>query len=422
MTSPVISEAQQTGNWFELIVEMALDAILVADRDRRITLVNRNAETLFGYSRAELLGQPLEILVPERFRDRHPDLIASFFAAPKARSMGGGRELFGLRKDGTEVPIEIGLNPIETTSGLLTLASIIDITERKRAETDLRRRNAEFTAAQKLESVGRLAGGVAHEINTPVQFVSDNVQFMRTSMTEIITVIHAYRSLQHAVQSSGDVAAAAHAAAAAETTADLDFIVENASLAIDSAIDGLGRIATIVRSMKEFAHPDQAEKTAADLNRAIQSTLVVAHNEYKYVAEINTEFGELPPVECYLGEINQVVLNLVINAAHAIADVVKDTANLGKLTVRTRLDGEEVEIAIGDTGTGIPEAARDKIFDPFFTTKEVGKGTGQGLAIAYSVIVKKHGGTLRFETECGKGTTFFIRLPIGAPAKDLGVD
>jgi signal transduction histidine kinase len=241
-------------------------------------------------------------------------------------------------------------------------------------------------------------------------------------MTEIITVIHAYRSLQHAVQSSGDVAAAAHAAAAAETTADLDFIVENASLAIDSAIDGLGRIATIVRSMKEFAHPDQAGKTAADLNRAIQSTLVVAHNEYKYVAEINTEFGELPPVECYLGEINQVVLNLVINAAHAIADVVKDTANLGKLTVRTRLDGEEVEIAIGDTGTGIPEAARDKIFDPFFTTKEVGKGTGQGLAIAYSVIVKKHGGTLRFETECGKGTTFFIRLPIGAPAKDLGVD
>jgi signal transduction histidine kinase len=171
--------------------------------------------------------------------------------------------------------------------------------------------------------------------------------------------------------------------------------------------------------MKEFAHPDQAQKTTADLNQAIQSTLVIARNEYKYVAEIDTDFGELPPVQCYLGEINQVVLNLLVNASQAIADVVKDTANLGKLTVRTRLDGDEVEISIGDTGAGIPEAVRDKVFDPFFTTKAIGKGTGQGLAIAHSVIVNKHGGTLRFETECGRGTTFFIRLPVVAPARDL---
>ena len=141
--------------------------------------------------------------------------------------------------------------------------------------------------------------------------------------------------------------------------------------------------------MKEFAHPDQAQKTFADLNQAI-----------------------------HLGEINQVVLNLLVNASHAISDVVKDTGSLGKLTVRTRLDGDGVEISIRDTGTGIPVAARNHIFDPFFTTKEVGKGTGQGLAIAHSVIVNKHGGTLRFETECGKGTTFFIRLPIGAHIDD----
>jgi two-component system NtrC family sensor kinase len=148
------------------------------------------------------------------------------------------------------------------------------------------------------------------------------------------------------------------------------------------------------------------------LNQAIRSTLVIAHNEYKFVAEIDAQFGELPLVECYLGEINQVVLNLLLNASHAISDVVRDTGVLGKITVRTRLDGGEVEISIADTGTGVPERVRDKIFDPFFTTKEVGVGTGQGLAIAFSVIVKKHGGTLRFDTECGKGTTFFIRLPI----------
>jgi len=279
--------------------------------------------------------------------------------------------------------------------------------------TEVRRRGLEHAASQKLESVGRLAAGVSHEINTPVQFVTDNVHFMRTSMIDIAAVALAYRALQQEVQSNGDVLAAAQRAAEAEKAADLDYILENAPPAIDSALEGLGRIATIVRSMKEFAYPDQAEKQSADLNQAICSTLVVARNEYKYVAEIDTQLTDLPLVQCYLGEFNQVILNLLVNASHAIADVVKDSGNLGKLTVRSRLDGDEVEISISDTGMGIPEAVRAKIFDPFFTTKEVGKGTGQGLAIARSVIVNKHGGTLRFETECGKGTTFFIRLPVG---------
>src|SRR6202020_886631 len=177
-----------------------------------------------------------------------------------------------------------------------------------------------------------------------------------------------YRALQQAVQSQGDVIGAAQRAVEAEISADLDYILENAPLAIESSIEGLGRIATIVRSMKEFAHPDQAQKTLADLNQAIRSTLVIAHNGYKYVAELDAQFADLPPVECYLGEINQVVLNLLVNASHAIADVVRGTDALGKLTVRTRADGDAVEISITDTGTGIPQEARDKVFDPFFTT------------------------------------------------------
>ena len=288
----------------------------------------------------------------------------------------------------------------------------VDVTQQKNLEIDR-------VQAQKLESVGRLAAGVAHEINTPVQFVSDNVDFLRSSMTEVAAVIHAYRDLKLAVQSAGDIAAAAQIAEAAEKAADLDYVLDNVPSALASSLEGLRRIATIVRSMKEFAHPDQAQQSLADLNQAIRSTLVIANNEYKYVAELDAQFADLPPVPCYLGEINQVVLNLLVNASHAISDVVKDTGRRGKITVRTRLDGNEVEISIGDTGTGIPEAARDKIFDPFFTTKVVGKGTGQGLAIAHSVIVNKHGGTLRFETECGKGTTFFIRLPIVVRAAGL---
>jgi signal transduction histidine kinase len=286
--------------------------------------------------------------------------------------------------------------------------------------TELRRLGRELAASQKLESVGRLAAGVAHEINTPVQFVSDNMQFVRTSMSDVAAVIRAYRALQQAVQSSGDVAAAVRFAGEAERAADLDYIIENAPVALDSSIEGLGRIATIVRSMKEFAQSDQSQRSMADLNQAIRSTLVIAHNEYKCVAKLDTHYGELPLVPCYLGEINQVILNLLLNASHAISEAVKGTTNLGQLTVRTRLDGDEVELSIADTGAGIPEAVRDKIFDPFFTTKQVGEGSGQGLAIAHSVVVQKHGGTLRFETECGVGTTFVIRLPIDARGNAAG--
>jgi signal transduction histidine kinase len=278
--------------------------------------------------------------------------------------------------------------------------------ERERIEAELR-------LAQKLESVGRLAAGIAHEINTPVQFVSDSITFMRDALPSLIDTIAKYRELAAEVDAGGDVAAAAAAARTVEEEADVDYALSNAPGALEAALVGLGRVTTIVRSMKDFAHRDRGEKTLVDLNRAVESTLMIAANECKYLADVHTELAELPPVRCNGGEINQAVLNLVINAAHAIRDVVGDTGARGKITVATRQDGSEVEIAISDTGTGIPPAVRDKIYDPFFTTKEVGRGTGQGLAIVRSVVVDKHGGSLRFDTETGVGTTFFIRLPIG---------
>jgi signal transduction histidine kinase len=290
---------------------------------------------------------------------------------------------------------------------------MLDVTDQRRLENDL-------AQAQKLESVGRLAAGVAHEINTPVQFVSDSVSFVREAMDDLSEIVDKYRELRSATQKSeqagADIAAAAKAAEEAEDDVDLDYILENAPVALDRARDGLGRVAAIVRSMKEFAHPDRKEMAQSDLNQAIQSTLVIASNEYKYVAEVETQLGEVPLVNCYAGEINQVVLNLIVNAAHTIGDVVKGTDKKGKIRVATRVLDDQVEISIGDTGKGIPVEARARIFDPFFTTKEVGKGTGQGLAIARNVVVDKHGGTLHFETEIGVGTTFFIRLPINGPA------
>jgi len=278
--------------------------------------------------------------------------------------------------------------------------------DRERIETELR-------LAQKLESVGRLAAGIAHEINTPVQYVSDSVTFMRDALPSLIDTIAKYRELATTVDEHGDVEAAVFAARTTEAESDVDYTLANAPSALEAALHGLGRVAAIVRSMKDFAHPDRDEKTLVDLNRAIESTLMIAANECKYIADVETDLANLPLVRCNGGEINQAVLNLVINAAHAIQDIVGTTGGKGKIAVRTRRDGNEVEISIADTGGGIPQTIRDKIYDPFFTTKEVGRGTGQGLAIARAVVVDKHNGSLRFESEPGRGTTFFLRLPIG---------
>jgi len=194
----------------------------------------------------------------------------------------------------------------------------------------------------------------------------------------------------------------------------LAYLTDEVPKDIQQTLEGVERDRNIVQAMKEFSHPVGKEETFINLNKAIQNTITVARNEWKYVAEMVTDFDpSLPLVSCLPGELNQVFLNMIINAAHAIADVVGDgSKGKGTITVSTRHDGNWAEVRISDTGMGIPENIRSRIFDPFFTTKKVGKGTGQGLTISHSVIVDKHGGTIHFETEVGKGTTFIIRLPI----------
>jgi signal transduction histidine kinase len=195
--------------------------------------------------------------------------------------------------------------------------------------------------------------------------------------------------------------------------ADIDYLRDEVPKAIHQLAEGVEHVARIVRAMKEFSHPGPIEKTPLDLRRAIESTVLVSKNEWKYVADVTTDFDpELPPVPCVAGEFNQVMLNLIVNAAHAIGDVVNGSGGKGTIQVSTRRQGAWAEIRVRDTGIGIPEAIQPKVFDPFFTTKQVGKGTGQGLSIAHGVIVKKHGGRLSFDTQCGAGTTFLIELPL----------
>lgn len=262
-----------------------------------------------------------------------------------------------------------------------------EMNQRKELETQL-------VHAQKLEAVGQLAAGIAHEINSPSQFVNDNVLFLRGAVKDLLAV----------VTGEGEPPDAK----------ELEFLKDHAPESVEQALQGMDRITTIVKSMKNFAHRDaSSEKKPNNLNQAIQATTVVASNEWKYYAELELDLDlYLPLVPCNVGEINQVVLNLIVNAAHAIRDA-KSEGEKGLITVSTKQYGEEVVITIRDDGGGIPEEVQAKVFEPFFTTKEVGVGTGQGLAIAHNVVTKSHGGLIWFEVDSGVGTTFFIRLPLG---------
>ncbi|MEE9168289.1 MAG: PAS domain S-box protein [bacterium] len=283
----------------------------------------------------------------------------------------------------------------------------INISERKTLEGQL-------VQAQKLESIGQLAAGIAHEINTPTQFIGDNIQFLWDAFRDLQNVLNGYDELL-AVAKDGNVTSdlITKVQATAEE-AELDYLSEEIPKAIEQSLEGVQRVSTIVRAMKDFSHPGGEEKMLIDLNKTIETTITVARNEWKYVADMVTDFdSNLPLIPCLVGDLNQVILNIIINAAHAISDVVGDgSQGKGTITISTQQVDGWAEIRISDTGTGIPESARDKIFDPFFTTKCVGKGTGQGLSIAHSVVAKKHNGSLSFETELGRGTTFVVRLPV----------
>ena len=323
------------------------------------------------------------------------------------RERGSG-QLRWKRKDGQMITVRLSRRPVRNDADEIKYFEMLveDVTERVELE-------AQLALGKKLEAVGQLAAGIAHEINTPLQYVGDNVHFLQSATEEYRALLEKYGTLREIVTGIPGNEDRLAEIRQAEKDADLPYLEENVPVSFAHAFDGIDRVSEIVRAMKDFSHPDQREKRPVDLNHALQNTLTVARNEYKYVADIETDLGELPPVICHAGEINQVFLNLIINAAHAIGEVNSGAEGRGTIRVRTvREDDDTALITIQDTGCGIPEAIGRRVFDPFFTTKKVGHGTGQGLATARSVVVDRHGGSLCFESEPGQGTTFIIRLPI----------
>lgn len=297
--------------------------------------------------------------------------------------------------------------PLMGSAGVEYILGIAtDMTERKKLEHQLRQ-------AQKLESIGQLASGIAHEINTPTQYVGDNVRFLRDSFFDYSSVLANARQLAKFCWDHGVLDEKLTMFNHSILDADLEFLDSEVPKALDQALDGVERISKIVRSMKDFAHPGSNDYNEINLNKSIESAITVASNEWKYVANVVRDYDEkLPLVSCLGSEVNQVILNILVNAAHAIADKNVESGEKGTITLKTQMAEGNAVISITDTGTGMTDEVAKRAFDPFFTTKDVGRGTGQGLAISHRVIVEKHGGTISVASSPGKGATFTITLPI----------
>jgi PAS domain S-box-containing protein len=382
-------------------LENASDAVFWVNSQARVMYANEAACQSLGRSREDLLSlsvSDIDALLPK-------EAWTEFWERIKIQ----GSSVFETQsktKEGRIFPVEVTANYMEFDGQEFIFAFARDLTKRRAMESQLRQ-------SQKLEGIGQLAAGIAHEINTPTQYIGDNVRFLQDAFQDLKSLVGSCEQILAAAKANGLSPEKVEEFAAAVEGADAEYLLEEIPKAIEQTLEGVSRVAGLVSAMKEFSHPGTKDRIPLDLNHAIKNTLTVSRNEWKYVADVVTDFDPaLPLVPCLPGEFNQVILNLVVNAAHAIADVVgKGGAEKGKIGIQTRDCPECVEIRISDTGSGIPEKVRARIYEPFFTTKEIGKGTGQGLAIARSVVVDKHGGSIDFETQDGTGTTFIVRLP-----------
>jgi len=393
-----------------------------------IVYCNKVVADQHGFAREELIGQPVRILAQWVGGN-------SNYASDVAAALRSGNTFHYedevTRRDGSTFWLGVAIRPIFDGAGRLTHSVAVgaDITAKrmeahKKEELQLKlleemkereRMVIELQLAQKLESVGRLAAGIAHEINTPIQYVGDSVHFLRSAYDDLNHLLDSWREAIDRLPDTPVRDALRLQIAESVKRCDMDFLSTQMPKAFERIFDGVERVTNIVKAMKEFAHPDAKEQTPSDLNRALQTTLLVASNEYKYLATVHTDLADLPHIVCNIGELNQVFLNLIVNAAHAIHDAGKDV-NTGEIKISTALVGDAAVIRISDNGCGVPVENLSKLYDPFFTTKEVGRGTGQGLAITHSILVDKHGGDISVQSSVGVGTEFTLRLPIGGRA------
>lgn len=389
-------ELRRTLVCYHTVIDGAGLVVFHTDAAGRLVSLTPTWAKLTGHGVVRSLGKPLHALV-------HADDGRSVETQLSQILNGQHPARFDCRvttATGTDLPAELFAQPLPTDHGLPggVVGVIADISERRAREIEDQHR-------QKLESLGRLAAGVAHEINTPVQFIGDNTRYLAEAYDQMLRALESYDRIAHATSDADSKVAAIQTVA---EDLDLSDIAAEVPSAAQQTLDGVERVATIVRAMKAMSHPGHDHQAPADVNEAIKAAVAVAHNELKYDAEIALELNPLPPVVCFVADLSQVFLNMLINAA----DAIRESDRRGRITISTDHDNTQISIRIADTGVGIPAHARAKIFDPFFTTKPVGRGTGQGLALAHVVVYEKHGGSIEVESAVGVGTTFTLRIPI----------
>jgi len=385
------------------VLEAVKDAVLAVDDNGVVRYVSPAAVRLLQCQAEEVLGSPIErVLQPPENTTEHPvrgclcDGVArngQDCASESSKSNGRSSEY-------DIVPLRID----ERVAGALVAFN---------GATEQQRPTAECVNAQKLEELGRIAGGVAHEINTPTQYVNDNVHFLRDAFEALGDLVRAGERVVECSKQGDSVETAINDLASQTEQSGLRELELEVPAALEQTLEGLSRINKIAGALRVFLHPATDEETAADLNRAIENAVAVCRNEWRYVARVELDFDEgMPSVVCWIHEFSQVIMNLVINAAHSIADKIAGRpGEMGLITITTRTHGDYAEIKVRDDGAGIPSDLLHAIFAPFFTTKEKGRGTGQGLALAWSVIVDKHGGSIKADSELGEGAVFTIRMP-----------
>lgn len=395
--------SQERGELLRSLLEGIGAAFLVVDPETGgIAEMNGVAAELLGTSREDALGQDCAAVT-----SRLPE---TEFLCPPSSAAETYREGLLTMEDGRKRPVSRYVFPTSVNHREHVAVVFFDIAEQKQLERKL-------NMDEKLKSMGQLAAGIAHEINSPIQYIGDSLHFLEEANQDLERIFRTVFDITEKARSENLFPEELRQLDRVLDEADFDFLREEMGPAAEKAMEGVSRVTDIVRAMRNFSHPGGEGRQGVDINEMLETTITVSRNEWKYVAEVKTDFQELPTVMAYPGDLNQSFLNLVVNAAHAVEAAQGEGGDMGTITISSRDRGDHVEVCIADTGTGIAPEYRDMIFDPFFTTKKMGRGTGQGLTIVHSRIVEKHGGTIDVETEQGRGTTFIIRLPVGEPSE-----
>jgi PAS domain S-box-containing protein len=386
----------KAGNYLQDAIHSMPLSLILTDANDIIRVVNRTTHTLLGYQKGEMVGQPLSLL--------HVQGNADDLSNIGALSSHDTKEIHYRNKSGEAIPVIFTSSAMyddaEKLMGIVCIAQ--DLSMMRTLETQL-------LQSEKMASIGQLAAGVAHEINNPMGFIYSNLGTLNEYIEDLSDILGSYADLDKAVE-AGDLdkaRAQLQSISAKKQSLDLEYMLSDIGQLIEESREGADRVRKIVLNLKEFSHVDKDEKIPANINNGLESTLNIVWNELKYKADVKKDYGEIPEVSCYIQELNQVFMNLLVNAAHAIE-------GHGTITVRTYSEKDHVCIAISDTGKGMSPKVQKRIFEPFYTTKVVGEGTGLGLSIGYGIVVDKHGGQLLVDSSENLGTTFTIKIPIGA--------